>query len=132
MIVFARCIGVAALPCAPVSACTAAGAAAPGRVCANVGAAVGAVAAATAAAIGIDGVVCAVLETTVATGLAAGTPPASSFLTLSIICCVSNGLSMWSSTCAPEPFAASNGFCFDDRKITGVVGEIFLISLQRS
>ena len=56
----------------------------------------------------------------------------SSFLTLSIICCVSKGLSMWSSACAAEPLAASNAFFFDDRIRTGVPGEAFLMALHRS
>src|SRR5512132_417204 len=68
---------------------------------------------------GIDGVVCAVVGAFAA--------PAgwldSSFLTLSIICCVSNGLSMWSSTWEAAPLATSNGFCFDERSRTGVVGK---------
>ena len=65
-------------------------------------------------------------------GVAVDAWPVSSFLTLSIICCVSKGLSMWSSTWAAPALAASKAFCFDERSRTGVAGEAFLIALQSS
>ncbi len=115
MSVFARCIGVAAA--------VAGGVAATDTVDLLVALGLG-----SASGEGIDRVVCAAVG-------AFATPagcPASSFLTLSIICCVSNGLSMWSSTWEAVPLAASNGFCFDERSRTGVVGKSRLISLQSS
>ena len=79
----------------------------------------------------MDGVVCALDGRAAAPWLPPAGWAASSFLTLSIICCVSNGLSMWSSACAAEPLAASKAFCFDDRTRTGVPGRRLLDRLAQ-